>query len=160
MTNPGLLFWTAALVNLGVVCAMALSGVRCAHRGEIARHRRAMKVASWLVVAFLLSYVLKVLLIGREDMARWSNVDLWVLRLHELFVMGMLVAGSVAWLRSRKLAGTRIVTRDARDPEPDPTVLRGHKRAGWAAVLSAIGGFLLAVGVLAGMYSRALAPAG
>lgn len=159
MTNPGLLFWTAALVNLGVVCAMALRGVRCVHRGEIARHRRAMKIASWLVAAFLLSYVLKVLLIGREDMSSWSAVDLWILRLHELFVMGMLVAGSFAWLRSRKLEGTRIVTRDARDPEPDPALLRGHKRAGWAAVVAAVGGFVLAIGVLAGMYSRALDPA-
>jgi hypothetical protein len=153
--NPGLFFWSAALVNLAVVCALALLGVRCAHRGEIARHRRAMKIASWLVVAFLLSYVLKVVLIGREDMASWSRLDLWVLRCHELFVVIMLIAGSAAWIQSRKLVGTRIVSRDARDPEADPKVLRGHKRAGWAAVLSALAGFVLAIGVLAGMYSRA-----
>ena len=154
--NPALLFWTAALVNLAVVCAMALLGVRYAHRGEIARHRRAMMVASWLVVSFLLSYVLKVALIGREDMSSWSRLDLWVLRIHELFVMVMLVAGAIAWIQSRRLAGTRVVTRDAKDPEPDPKVLRRHKRAGWAAVLSAIGGFVFAVGVLAGMYARVL----
>ncbi len=153
--NPGLFFWSAALMDLAVVCALALLGVRCAHRGEIARHRRAMKIASWLVVAFLLSYVLKVVLIGREDMSSWSSLDLWVLRCHELCVMVMLIAGSAAWIQSRKLAGTRIVTRDARDPEPDPKVLRGHKRAGWAAVLSALAGFAFAIGVLAGMYSRA-----
>lgn len=152
--NPGLLFWTAALVNLAIVCAIALLGVRCAHRGEIARHRRAMKVASWLVVAFLLSYVLKVALIGREDMSSWSSVDLWVLRIHELFVMAMLAAGAVAWIQSRRLAGTRVVSRDAKDPEPDPKTLRRHKRAGWTAVLAAIGGFVFAVGVLVGMYSR------
>ena len=157
--NPGLLFWTAALVNLAIVCAMALLGVRCARRGEIARHRRAMKIASWLVVAFLLSYVLKVVLIGREDMSSWSSVDLWVLRIHELFVMTMLVAGAFAWFQSRSLVGTRIVSRDAKNPEPDPNVLRRHKRAGRAAVLSAIGGFVFAVGVLAGMYARALGSA-
>jgi hypothetical protein len=67
----------------------------------------------------------------------------------------MLIAGSAAWIQSRKLAGTRVVTRDARDPEPDAKVLRGHKRAGWAAVVSALAGFVLAIGVLAGMYSRA-----
>ena len=154
--NPGLLFWTAALVNLAIVCAMALLGVRCARRGEIARHRRAMKVASWMVVAFLLAYVLKVFLIGREDMSSWSSVELWVLRIHELFVMGMLVAGAAAWIHSRSLVATRIATRDTKDPEPDPKVLRRHKRAGWAAVLSAIGALVFAVGVLAGMYSRAL----
>ena len=90
-------------MNLAIVCAVALLGVRCAHRGEIARHRRAMKIASWLVVAFLLSYVLKVVLIGREDMASWSSLDLWVLRCHELCVVSMLIAGSAAWLQSRKL---------------------------------------------------------
>jgi len=153
--NPGLFFWSAAFVNLGVICALALLGVRCARRGEIARHRRAMTIASWLVVAFLLSYVLKVVLIGREDMSGWSSLDLWVLRGHELCVALMLIAGSTAWIRSRKLAGTRVVTRDVRDPEPPPQVLRGHKRAGWAAVLSALAGFMLAIGVLAGMYTRA-----
>jgi uncharacterized membrane protein len=154
--NPGLLFWTAALVNLAVVCACAIFGVRCVQRGEIARHRRAMKLASWLVVAFLLSYVLKVVLIGREDMARWSSFDLWVLRFHELFVMAMLIAGSVAWLQSRRLVGTRVVTRNAGDPDADPKVLRWHRRAGYCAVLSALLGFGLAIGVLAGMFQRVL----
>ncbi len=155
--NPGLYFWTAALVNLAIVCATAILGVRCARRGEIARHRQSMKIASWLVVAFLLSYVLKVLVIGREDMSVWSSFDVWVLRFHELFVISMLAAGSAAWIQSRKLVGTRIVTRDAKDPEPDPKVLRWHRRAGWSALLAAVLGFALAIGVLAGMFQRALA---
>ncbi len=155
--NPGLVFWTAAFVNLGIVCAMAVLGVRCARRGEIARHRQAMKLASWLVVAFLLSYVLKVVMIGREDMARWSSLDLWLLRIHELFVLVMLIAGGIAWIQSRRLVATRSVTRDPRDPEADPGVLRRHRRAGWTAVLSALAGFALAGAVLAGMYARASA---
>ncbi len=154
--NPGLYFWTAALVNLAIVCATAILGVRCARRGEIARHRQAMKIASWLVVAFLLSYVLKVLVIGREDMSVWSSFDVWVLRFHELFVISMLGAGSAAWIQSRKLVGTRIVTRDPKDPEPDPKALRWHRRAGWSALLGALLGFALAIGVLAGMFQRAL----
>ncbi|MEZ4282985.1 MAG: DUF420 domain-containing protein [Myxococcota bacterium] len=153
--NPGLVYWTAALVNLGIVCAMAVFGVRCVRRGEIARHRQAMKLASWLVVAFLLSYVLKVVMIGREDMSRWSTAELWVLRVHELFVLVMLIAGGIAWLQSRRLVATRSVTRDPRDPEAEPDVLRRHKRAGWTAVLSAIAGFALAGVVLGGMYARA-----
>lgn len=152
--NPGLVFWTVALVNLGIVCALAVLGVRCARRGEIARHRRAMRLAAWLVVAFLLAYVLKVVTIGREDMSRWSSFDLWVLRVHELFVLVMLIAGGIAWVQSRRLVATRSVTRDARDPEADPNVLRRHKRAGWTAVLSAIAGFAFAGLVLAGMFAR------
>lgn len=153
--NPGLVFWTAALVNLGIICAMAILGVRCVRRGEIARHRQAMKLAGWLVLAFLLSYVLKVGLIGREDRSLWSSLDLWILRFHEIFVVIMLIAGASAWRKSRRLVATRSVTRDARDPEADPKVLRAHKRAGWAAVLSALAGFALAAVVLAGMYARA-----
>jgi hypothetical protein len=153
--NPGLVFWTAALVNLGILCAMGLLGVRWVRRGEIARHRRAMKLASGLVVVFLLSYVLKVAWIGREDRSLWSSVDLWILRCHEVFVVIMLISGGLAWLQSRKLVPTRSVTRDARDPEADPSLLRAHKRAGWIAVLSALAGFALAAVVLAGMFARA-----
>jgi uncharacterized membrane protein YozB (DUF420 family) len=153
--NPALLFWTVAFVNLGIVCATAILGVRCARRGEIARHRRAMKLASWLVAAFLLAYLLKVAAIGREDMSVWSSFDLWVLRFHELFVVAMLIAGATAWIQARKLVGTRVVTRDLGDPEPDPKVLRRHRRAGWSALLAAILGLALAAGVLAGMYQRA-----
>ena len=155
--TPGLYFWTAALMNLALVCATAILGVRCARRGEIARHRQAMKAASWLVVAFLLSYGLKIVVIGREDMSVWSTFDVWLLRVHELFVVSMLVAGSAAWIQSRKLVGTRIVTRDPKDPEPDPKAVRWHRRAGWSAILTAIVGFALAIGVLAGMYRRAIA---
>lgn len=152
--QPSLLFWTGALVNLGVVCGVALLGVRCARRGEIARHRRAMKLASGLVFAFLLAYGMKVQLIGREDRSLWSAFDLWVLRVHEVFVVLMLGAGATAWIQSRRLLGTRAVTRDAKDPDPDPNTLRIHRRAGRIAVVSAVLGFLLAVGVLIGMVRR------
>lgn len=153
--NPGLLFWTAALVNLGVVCLVALVGVRLVHRGEIARHRRAMQVASWLVVAFLLAYVGKLAFIGREDRSGWSDLDLWILRAHELCVAAMLVAGGIAWVQVRRLEGTRVVTRDARDPDADPKAVRLHHRAGWIALASGVLGFALAIGVLVGMYGRA-----
>lgn len=155
--NPGLLFWTAALVNLGVVCLAAIVGVRLAHRGEIARHRRAMQLASWLVGAFLVAYVGKLVWIGREDMSVWSRFDLWVLRCHELCVAAMLVAGGLAWIQARRLEGTRVVTRDARDPDADPKAVRLHHRAGWIAVVSALLGFVLAIGVLVGMFARSAA---
>lgn len=154
--NATLLFWTAALVNLGVLCLVALLGVRYARRGEIARHQRAMKIASLLVVGFLGSYVLKVVFLGREDQSVWSALDVWVLRVHELFVLIMLIAGGVAWLQVRKLAGTRLVTHDPADPQPDPKVVRIHRLAGRTAVIGSVLGFLLAVGVLVGMYARAL----
>jgi uncharacterized membrane protein YozB (DUF420 family) len=152
--DPKLLFWTVALVNLAVLCGFALSGVRFARRGEIARHRRAMKVASLLILAFLGAYVLKVVVLGREDQSVWTLLDVWILRFHELFVMLMIGAGSVAWLQVRKLVDTRLVTHDPNDPIPDPKVVRTHRMAGRTAVISAVLAFLLAIGVLVGMFSR------
>jgi len=152
--DPKLLFWTAALVNLAVLCGFALSGVRSVRRGEIARHRRAMKIASLLIVAFLGAYVLKVVVLGREDQSVWTSLDVWVLRIHELFVMFMIGAGSVAWLQVKKLVDTRLVTHDPNDPMPDPKVVRTHRVAGRTAVISALLAFLFAIGVLVGMFAR------
>ncbi len=149
-----LLFWAAALANLGVLCAFAVIGVRHARRGEIARHRRSMKIASWLIVAFLGAYVLKVVFLGREDQSTWTLLDVWVLRIHELFVVFMLGGGGVAWIQGRKLLGTRLVTHDSDDPTPDPKTVRTHRLAGRIAVIGSLLAFLLAIGVLAGMISR------
>ena len=155
--DPKLIYWTAALINLGVLCVYAVQGVRHVRRGEIARHRRAMAIASALVLAFLLSYVVKLMVLGRENMAVWSTVDVWVLRIHEVFVLQMVLAGAVAWLQARKLLPTRLVTRDPKDPAPDPATAKIHRVAGRTAVAGALLGFLLAFGVLFGMYVRAFA---
>jgi len=155
--DPKLLFWTVALVDLGVVCVIALFAVRRARRAEIARHRRAMKIASLLVLGFLLSYGLKLQVLGREDMSVWSVRDVWVLRIHELFVLQMLVGGSIAWIQARKLIGTRLVSLDPADPVPDPRSVRIHRLAGRTAVIGAVLAFLSAIGVLAGMFGRAQA---
>jgi uncharacterized membrane protein YozB (DUF420 family) len=152
-----LFFWTCALADLGVLCGIALFGVRYARRGEIARHKRAMKIASLLVVAFVGSYVLKVQFLGREDMSVWTTLDVWVLRIHELFVLQMVVAGSVAWIQARKLIKTRLVTHDPNDPVPDAKTVRIHRLAGRTAVIGSVFAFLFAIGILAGMYSRAFA---
>ena len=153
--DPKLYFWTAAIVDLGAVCFMALLGVRYARSGEIARHKRSMKIASLLVLLFLASYLLKVQFLGREDMSVWSTLDLWVLRIHELFVLQMLVGGTVAWIQGRKLLATRLVTHDPDDPAPKIETLRIHRFAGRAAVLGAAMAFVMAIGILSGMYLRA-----
>jgi uncharacterized membrane protein YozB (DUF420 family) len=154
LMDPKLFFWTLALADLGALCAVALFGVRYARRGEIARHKRAMKIATLLVVGFLLSYLLKLQFLGREDMSVWSRLDVWILRIHELFVMQMLIAGSVAWIQARKLAGTQLVTHDPNDPVPNAQTVRIHRLAGRTAVVGAVFAFLMAIGVLERMYAR------
>ncbi len=153
--DPKLLFWTAAILDLGAVCLVAVFGLRHARRGKIARHRRAMKIATLLVIAFLVSYVLKVQLVGREDMSVWTTADVWALRIHELFIMQMLIAGGVAWIQGRKLRATRLVTHDPDDPLPEAATVRLHRLAGRVSVIGALLGFLMAIEVLVGMYLRA-----
>jgi uncharacterized membrane protein YozB (DUF420 family) len=153
--DPRLLFWTCALADLGAVCGIALFGVRYAGRGEIARHKRAMKISSLLVVAFLVAYLFKLYFLGREDMSVWTSFDVGILRIHELFVLQMLVGGSVAWNQARKLINTRLVTRDPNDPVPEARTVRVHRLAGRTAVAGSFFAFLFAIGVLIGMYGRA-----
>ena len=149
-----LVFWAAALVNLGVLCGFAVLGVRHARRGEIARHQRSMKIASLLIIAFLGAYGLKVVFLGREDQSAWTLLDIWILRVHELFVLFMLGGGAVAWIQGRKLLGTRLVTHDAEDPAPDAKLVRVHRVAGRVAVIGSLLAFVMAIGVLAGMIAR------
>ena len=154
--DPKLFFWTLALADLGVVCAVALFGIRYARSGEIARHKRAMKIASLLVLAFLGAYVLKLQFLGREDMSLWSTFDVWVLRIHELCVFAMLVGGVIALILSRKMHRSRSeLTRLPDTPLASSRTLRNHRRAGWSAAIAAGFAFLTAAIVLVGMYERA-----
>src|SRR5512145_191883 len=95
---------------MAAVLALATRGVRAVRAGEIAKHRRSMTAAGWLVVAFLASYVVKRFALGPEDLELWSHaarVNLWV---HESFVAAMLIAGAGALVLGRRIARTRRVT--------------------------------------------------
>jgi uncharacterized membrane protein YozB (DUF420 family) len=152
--DPKLLYWTAACVNMGVVVAAAVTGVRAIRRGNVSLHRRSMLTASALVVGFVVSYALKLALLGREDLPRWSPGAVTVLRIHELCVFTMLLGGAFAGARAWRMR---------RDPLARGEVPRGapgarwlaHRRAGWTAVTGAVLGVITAAVVLAGMYQRA-----
>ena len=153
--EPKLVYWTAALANMGVIVVLALRGVAHRRRGAIDRHRRSMLAAGWLVLAFLASYAVKLAVLGREAMQLWSPTAVWVLRIHELCVLTMLVAGGAALWRGRSLSRTRNASLDPRDPPAPAALADGHRRLGTVAVAAALLGFLTAVLVLAGMYARA-----
>lgn len=148
------LYWTGAFVNFGVITALAIYGVAKIRRGEVTRHRRSMLACVALVVAFLVSYVLKLALLGRENLAVWSDFHVNNLRFHETCVLLMLVAGGVALTRARKMRSTRSVTRDPASPPARRSTLRWHHRAGWTGVVSAVLGLVTAGIVLLGMYAR------
>jgi uncharacterized membrane protein YozB (DUF420 family) len=153
--DPKLWFWTFALANMAAVVALATRGVRAIRAGEIAKHRRSMTAAGWLVVAFLAAYLVKRFAFGPEDIALWApaaRINLWV---HEAFVAAMLIAGATALGFGRRIARTRRVTGRDADPVAPGAELRRHRRFGWSAVVAAGLGFVTACGILAGMFARA-----
>lgn len=148
------LFWSGALLNMALMFGLLFNGVRQVRQGNVQAHRRSMIGAASLVLAFLVAYLLKATLIGKEDFSRWSVPDVWILRFHEMCVLLMLLAGIVALTRARRLRGTQNATADRDDPMAPEPLVRSHTRAGWTAVSAAALGLVTAAIVLIGMYGR------
>ena len=148
-------FWSLALANLFVIAVLFVRGVGLARRRDFARHRFCMTLGMGLIGLFLLAYVGKLFVLGREDLSTWSDAAVALLRFHELCVGAMLVFGGAALLLGRRLAKTRLFSGDSNDPAPSPGLLRWHRAAGWTAVVGAFLGFVTATFVLAGMFGRA-----
>ena len=148
-------FWAGALANMGVIAALAWNGLRQIRAGRVQAHHRSMIAAGCLVVLFLASYLVKRAVLGGEDLDTWSTAARTNLFVHEAFVLTMLIAGSLAGWRGRALRRTRRVTGSSADPPASAAALRGHRRAGWTAVVCVALGLATACGILAGMLSRA-----
>ena len=152
--DPNLLFWSGALANLAVVVFCTLNGVKRIRAKDVAGHRRMMVTAISLVVLFLVSYVVKVGMLGREDKSAWTTFDYAVLYIHELCVTSMLIGGAIAIYRAAKFRAG--LGPNLKLP-PDDNPLQGlerHRKAGWVAVVGSLLGFVTAIGVLAGMFAR------
>ena len=77
-----IVYWTGAFINFGLITALAIRGVRQIRRGDLVRHRRSMLTCVALVGAFLVSYGVKLAVLGRENLAAWSGLDRGILRFH------------------------------------------------------------------------------
>jgi len=150
--DPALTYWTAAFANLSLVVALAVAGVRRIRRRLARGHRRMMLTAVSLVGLFLVSYVVKVLALGREDRSAWSQACLWTLYVHEACVAAMLAAAAVALERARSFGPLQ--DGDPPAPEAPARSRRVHRRAGWVAVSASALALLSAAALLAGMYAR------
>jgi uncharacterized membrane protein YozB (DUF420 family) len=149
-----LAYWTFAFLNMVAIVLIAQRGVRHARRHEVRAHRRCMLTASALVGAFVASYVLKLVLLGREDLAAWDASALLTLRVHELCVFVMLAGGAVAGVRAWQMRAW-VDSQLGSVARPNaPAELTGHRRAGWTAFFGAVLGVLTAAAVLLGMYGR------
>ncbi len=154
-----LLYWTAALANLLLAVLCGARGVRRIRRRDVRGHRRMMLSAAGLVALFLLSYVFKVLLLGKEDRGAWDRTSLVSLYVHETGILVMLLGGALAAARSlrfRRLLDAFPFDADrAARSDALARARRQHRRAGWTALIGAGLAFAMATLVLLGMYARA-----
>ena len=114
-----------------------------------------MLSACGLVAAFLVSYLLKVALLGREQLDLWEPRYVRVLHVHESFVALMLLGGIAALVQVRRLGLPRGPQSPALEPRRLAGGLRLHRWSGRVAIVSALLGLLTAAYVLWGMYERA-----
>ena len=151
--DPKLLYWTGALANFFAVVVFALLGVRRIRAGAVRSHRRLMVTAASLVGLFLVSYLLKVSFLGREDLGLWSTGRVAVLYLHETCILIMLLTGATAGTHAYRFrrslpAGSMLPPEASARRER-----RWHRRAGWTAVVASGLAFVTAAFVLMGMYT-------
>jgi len=131
-------FWTFAIMNMFAAFVVAAFGVRAARRKDVDLHKKLMMTSAALVVLFVLTYAGKLVFIGRENLDVWSDGEIIVLRVHELFVFTFLASGIRAYLLSRKFSS-------------DPANRERHRLAGRISVIS----FALAL-VTAGFVYRSI----
>lgn len=151
--DPKVTYWTLALANMLAAIACAATGVHRVRRGDVAGHARLMKTAGLLIGLFLVSYVVKVSALGREQLELWEPRFVHVLRFHELGIAAMVGAGALAFAIGTR---RRLIDPAARRAAALGTALRNHRRAGWTALVSAGLAAAGAAYVLYGMYARLL----
>lgn len=146
--TPRLIFWTYALVVFCGLVACALLAFREIRRGRVDRHRRFMSAAILLVVVFVLSYASKLVVLGREDLSLWSPASVVVLRIHEVLVTLMILAGGIGRSLARRVP-QHVSREQAREMLPN-----AHRWLGRVALLSAVLALLTATVVWVGMLER------
>ena len=145
MLTPNLAFWAGSLLWMAALVAVALRGVLRVRRGDVDAHRRAMNLAVAMVLGFVVAYALKVVLLGKENLAIWSSWDRGVLYFHETMVAIMLIGGGTArWLGRRMGPGGGATAR----------MRTIHRRAGRTALVAGSLALFTALLILLGMVRR------
>lgn len=146
-----LIFWLYAYGLTWIAVIFALRGIGAARTQQFARHKSLMTTAINLILFFVVSYLAKVVILGREDRSSWSDFYLYTLYIHETFIALMLVTG--AW--ARRLAHLFRATLDADTVPPEfESKRRRHGHLGRLCVLAAFCGLLTATIILWGMVTR------
>jgi uncharacterized membrane protein YozB (DUF420 family) len=150
--DPKLLFWTGALANMWLIVAIACSGIAKVRSGDEVAHQRRMLTAASLVVLFVVAYAIKLIFLGREDLDQWQSWSVTLLRVHEFFVLCMIVGGVCAGYFIRKVRQLEVHSPE----EISIQVSRvAHAKAGKFTFLSVLGAAITATGVWVSMVLRA-----
>lgn len=149
--NVNLAFWVFAYALTLVAILLAFSGVRAAKKGDLETHARLMRFACNLILFFVVSYVVKMFALGREDKSQWTDFYLVVLYIHETLIGGMLVSGTISRVLAYKfrhsLTGATVSPLDLKRRKT-------HTKAGKMCILFAILALVTAGVVLYGMFVR------
>ncbi len=142
-------YWAFAWALLAAAAVSGSLGWRAIRQEKLERHARLMNQAVILIVLFLVSYPIKLALLGREDLGTWSEAARVMLRSHEAAVAVMLIAGGLArWLARRfGKAGRNLADASMSDRSR-------HRRLGRAALVMSFVGLGTAAAVLVGMILR------
>jgi len=147
--DPKLLFWTGALVNMWLIVAISYLGIAKVRAGDEDGHQKRMLAAGGLVFLFVMAYGLKLVFLGREDLGQWEQWAVTLLRIHELFIFGMIAGGVRAIMLITKVRKLEAQTPD----DPSIQVLRStHAKTGKFTFASCVGGAVTASGVLFSMF--------
>lgn len=146
-----LIFWFYAYGLTFVALFLAYTGVAAVRKGDLARHRALLNMACSLIIFFVISYVFKMVFLGREDKSEWDVIYKIVLYIHEALIATMLVTGAWArWLAFK--------FRDSLFAQQLPTeheaMRQKHRTLGLWCIYSATLALLTASVILYGMVQR------
>jgi len=92
--SPNLIFWFYVYALTVTALIIAFTGVARIRKGDAIGHSKRMNLAIYLILFFVASYVVKLLVLGREDKSNWESWHFLVLYVHEFFIACMLISGS------------------------------------------------------------------
>ena len=146
-----LIFWGFAYLITGVAILFAVRGYRAVRRGDYGLHRTLMNTACNLILFFVAAYLVKVLVLGREDKTTWENLYLYTLYIHEGFIGLMLVTGIWARWLSHQFKDTLFKDKLS---ETMAKKRKLHGRLGKVCLGAAGCGLFTATIILIGMFGR------
>lgn len=145
--NPNFIYWCFAYAWMSLVVVIGVLAVRQVRAGDLAGHMRKMILVCNMLLFFVVTYVVKVLVLGRELKEGWEMIDFIILYTHEAFIAIMLVTGT--WAR---LLGNKVRARLDNPTDADMAMRRRHKKLGQMAFLSAFAALVTATGVMWTLY--------